>query len=282
MLRDLVIAVAAAALAVPAALAQCRPPASSHEARLLAFYEVPALFSMAAAPTLLERGTVIVGGEAEPVPSPSQVLTHPDYCYQHTTNNTRLAPVFGRPRLTVGLPAGFALEASYVPPVSVASAHVTLASLAVSRTQLVAIGGSLVALQLRLHGTTGIIRGPITCPTASLQTADAGQPCYGTAASHDRFDPTSLGAEGAIGTRLGRVALYAGGGANWIRPHFQAGFADASGNTDRTTVDVALVRGVAFGGATLDLRHDLAVSSQIYAVPKDVATVRFSVAYRIH
>jgi len=282
MLRNLAVAIAGAALAAPAALAQCRPPATSHEARLLAFYEVPALFSMAGAPMLLQRGTLIVGGEAEPVPSPSQVLTHPEYCYQNTTNNTRLAPVFGRPRLTVGLPAGFALEGSYVPPMSVASAHVTLASVAVSQTRQLVVGGSPVALQLRVHGTTGSIRGPITCPAASLQTVDAGQPCYGTAASRDRFDPSSLGAEAAIGTRLHRVALYAGGGANWISPHFQAGFTDASGNTDRTTVDVALVRGVAFGGAALDVRDNLAISSQIYLVPADVATLRFGVAYRIH
>ena len=33
-----------------AASAQCRPPANSHEARLLAFYEAPIVFSMAAAP----------------------------------------------------------------------------------------------------------------------------------------------------------------------------------------------------------------------------------------
>ena len=101
-----------------------------------AFYEVPALFSMASAPSPLERGSLLVGGEAEPVPSPSQVLTHPDYCYQNTTNNTRLAPVFGRPRLTIGLPAGFALEGSYVPPVSVSSARVTIASVALSETRL--------------------------------------------------------------------------------------------------------------------------------------------------
>jgi len=35
------------------------------------------------------------------------------------------------------------------------------------------------------------------------------------------------------------------------------------------------------GGATLDVRDDLAISSQIYAVPADVATLRFGVAYRI-
>jgi hypothetical protein len=99
--------------------------------------------------------------------------------------------------------------------------------------------------------------------------------------SHDSYDPKSLGAEAAVGGSLGRIDLYAGGGANWLHPHFQSGFADATGYTDRTTVDVALVRGVAFGGATVHVRDELGISGQLYAVPADVTTVRFSVSYLI-
>lgn len=266
---------------VATAAAQCRPPASSHEARLLAFYEAPALFTMGGAPDRLSTGAVSAGGEAIPVPSPDPLLTHPDYCYQNTANNTKLAPLFARPRLVIGLPAGLAIEASYVPPVSVSNAHVTLGSLALSRTQSLSIGRSSVLLQLRAHGTIGRIDGPITCARASLQIADAGAPCYGTAPSRDSFDPRSLGVEAAIGTQLRRVDVYAGGGANWLRPHFRAGFTDARGNVDRTTIDVALVRGVAFGGATLRVRDDLAFSGQVYAVPADVSTLRLGVAYRV-
>ena len=42
------------ALVASSAAAQCRPPASSHEVRLLAFYEAPTAFTMAGAPTLLK------------------------------------------------------------------------------------------------------------------------------------------------------------------------------------------------------------------------------------
>jgi hypothetical protein len=268
-------------IAVATASAQCRPPASSHEARLLAFYEVPAVFTMGGAPEHLSAGAVSVGGEAIPVPSPDPLLTHPDYCYQNTANNTKLAPVFARPRLVIGLPAGLAIEASYVPPVSVSSAHVTVGSVALSRSQSLSVGRSRVLLQLRAHGTIGRIDGPITCSRASLQTGDAGAPCYGTAPSRDSFDPRSLGAEAAIGTQFRRFDIYAGGGANWLRPHFRAGFTDARGNVDHTTIDVALTRGVAFGGASLRVRDDLTLSGQLYAVPSDVSTLRLGVAYRV-
>ena len=47
---------ALAGLVATSVEAQCRPPANSHEARLLAFYEAPLVFSMAGAPTQLAAG----------------------------------------------------------------------------------------------------------------------------------------------------------------------------------------------------------------------------------
>jgi hypothetical protein len=258
-------------------VAQCRPPATSHEARLLAFYEVPAMFTMASAPERLSPGAITVAAEAIPVPSPDPTLTHPDYCYQNATNNTKLAPVFGRPRAVVGLPAGFELEASYVPPVSAARARVTVASIALSRVQL---ASSRVSMMYRAHGTIGRVRGPIVCPENSLQTRDAGAPCFGTTPSHDSFDPNSIGAEAALGAAFGRIQAYAGGGATSVRPHFQAGFTDGSGNVDHTTIDVALVRAAAFGGATIHVGN-VAISAQVHAVPVDATTLRIGLGYRL-
>ena len=284
MTRPHIAALLAAALgtmAFGAAGAQCRPPASSHEARLLAFYEAPVIFSMGNAPERLAPGAVTVAGEAIPVPSPDPALTHPSFCYQYTTNNTKLAPLFGRPRLLLGLPAGFAVEGSYVPPLSVSSARVTIGSLALSQTQAISLGPAVVLLQLRAHGTLGRIHGPITCPRASLQLQDEAAPCYGTTPSRDSYDPRSLGAEAAAATQIGRLDLFAGGGANRIDPRFRAGFTDGLGNVDHTSVDVVLVRGVAFGGATLHLRDNLSVSGQLYVVPADVSTVRLGAACRL-
>lgn len=262
------------------AVAQCRPPASSHEARLLAFYEGPPQFSMGEAPEQLANGAIRVGGEIMPVPSPDPVLTHPEFCYQNAANNTKLSPVFARPRVTVGLPFGFGLEASYVPPVSISSARVTIGSVALSRTQELRAGGMRSLLELRAHGTTGRVRGAITCSREALQLEQVDAPCYGSEPSTDSFDPNSFGAEAAIGGRVSRVGFYAGAGVNWLRPHFQAGFTDGTGYADHTTVDVLLVRGVAFGGATLHL-GDVAMSSQLYVIPSDATIVRLAIAYRL-
>ena len=268
-------------LLATAVAAQCRPPASSHEARLLAFYEAPIVFSMAAAPERLAFGAVRIGGEAIPVPSPNAELQHPEYCYENTTNNTKLASIFGRPRLTIGLPASVALEASYLPNISVGDAQATVASVALSRTQSMPFTGERVTLLLRAHMTTGRVRGPITCPRANLQSTDAAAPCYGTEPSRDTFRPSSFGFEGAlgIGNDGGRIAAYAGGGVSSLRPRFQAGFTDNFGNVDRTTVSVNLLRAAAFAGATARLSHAIAISAQLYAVPSDVTTVRVGAQY---
>lgn len=264
------------------AVAQCRPPANSHEARLLAFYEAPVAFSFAGVPPQLGFGDVRLGAEAIPVPSPPSELQHPSYCYQYTTNNTRLVAVFGRPRLTIGLANGFSLEASYLPPVSIGGARANVASIALMRTQAAPFTGGRVDLTVRLHATAGTVRGAITCPGSSLQLSDAAAPCYGTEPSKDTFHPDAYGAELAIATpEARRLAWYAGSGVSFLRPRFRAGFTDALGNVDHTTVDVDLMRATAFIGATLHARDALTLSAQIYAVPSDVTTLRVGAQYRI-
>jgi hypothetical protein len=265
------------------ALAQCRPPANSNEARLLAFYEAPIAFSIAAAPQRLAPGVVRVGAEGELVPTPDRALQRTHVCYQSTTESTRLAPAFGRPRIAVGLPAGFAIEGSYLPPLSIGGAQANLASLALSRTQSVPFTRGRATLLLRAHGTIGRVTGAITCPRSALQMEDAALPCYGRNPSRDRFDPNMFGGEGAVSAWVlpGRLALYAGGGVTWLRPRFQVGFTDANGFTDATRVAVDLVRGALFGGLTARVTDMLDFSGQLYAVPADATTFRIALGYRL-
>ncbi len=274
---------ALAGLAATSVEAQCRPPANSHEARLLAFYEAPLVFSMAGAPTPMVAGELRVTAEAGNVPSPSAALQRPEFCYQPHSENTKLTPTFGRPRITLGLPAGFALEASYLPPVTVGGATPHLASVAVARPMDFLIDGRKLTLALRAHGTIGRVRGAITCPNSALQTTDALAACYGTQASRDNFYPGMFGSEGALGLRPGggRVSLYAGGGVTWLRPSFRVGFTDGTGYVDSTEVEARLVRGSAFGGVSVRASEALELSGQMYSVPKDVTTVRVTVAYRL-
>lgn len=274
---------ALAGFAATSVEAQCRPPANTHEARLLAFYEAPLVFSMAGAPRQIAAGELLVAAEAGNVPSPSPELQRPEFCYQPHSENTKLTPAFGRPRITLGLPAGFALEASYLPPVTVGGATPNLASFAIARPMDLNVGRNDVTLALRAHGTLGRVRGAITCPRSALQTTDPVAPCYGTQPSRDNFYPKMFGSEGALGLRTqgGRVAFYVGGGVTWLRPRFQVGFTDATGYVDTTDVEARLVRGSAFGGVSVNVSEALQLSSQVYSVPQDVTTVRATVAYRL-
>ena len=274
---------ALAGLSATSIEAQCRPPANSHEAQLLAFYEAPLVFSMAGAPTQLAAGEVRVAGEAGNVPSPSAALQRPEFCYQPHSENTKLTPVFGRPRVMLGLPAGFALEASYLPPVTIGGATPNLASVAVARPMDFIVGRNDVTLALRAHGTFGRVRGAITCPRSALQTTVPVAACYGTEPSHDTFYPGMFGSEGALGVRAGggRIALYAGGGVTWLRPRFRVGFTDATGYVDSTEVEARLVCGSAFGGISVGASEALQLSGQLYSVPEDVTTVRVTVEYRL-
>ncbi|HEY7879060.1 MAG TPA: hypothetical protein VIC55_12580 [Gemmatimonadaceae bacterium] len=275
------------AAAAPAAVAQCRPPANSNDAKLLAFYSAPIAFSMDAAPQVMAPGAVRIEGELEPMPIPSAALqqTGPP-CFVSKNENTRLAPIFARPRITVGLPAGFIVEASYVPPIRFYDADPQLGSFALSRAQrlpAVPWGGS-VTLLVRAHGTVGQVRGPITCPTKALQTDDPGAPCFGTVPSRDTFHPYMVGGEGALSltTRNGRVSVYAGAGITWLRPRFQVGFVNGDAVTDSTRVEVNLTRGTVFGGVTAKVTRAFELSAQVYSQLSDVTTIRVSAGYVLH
>ncbi|HET7566334.1 MAG TPA: hypothetical protein VFJ96_15130 [Gemmatimonadaceae bacterium] len=279
------MAVLIAGLAAQQAAAQCRPPANSNEAKLLAFYEDPLAFSLATQPEIVPAGSVRIGAELSPIPTPDPSLEQTSDCFTSKTEHTRLAPVFARPRVSVGLPAGFVVEASYLPPVTIADAQPDLGSMALSRSQLLPIrpAGVPLLLTLRAHATIGRVRGSITCAASSLQLSDPNQPCYGANPSRDTFKPNMFGAEGALGTSVdhGVIGLYAGGGVTWLRPRFQVGFTDGQGIRDNTQILVNLTRATAFGGLTWHLPHALDLSGQVYAVPADVVTWRLGAGWRI-
>ncbi|HKG90319.1 MAG TPA: hypothetical protein VKA84_00430 [Gemmatimonadaceae bacterium] len=278
----LLAALGGAARAAPLG-AQCRPPASSHEARLLAFYAAPVAFSPATAPERMPAGAVRVGAEGAPVPVPDAALRQTSLCYQSSTQSTRLAPLFGRPRVTLGLPAGLTLEGSYLPPITVGGATPALLSLAVARTQPLPGSGGRALVALRVHGTAGTVRGAITCARDQLQMADPAAPCYGTRPSRDTFRPDMVGGEAVAAVRAwrDRVALYGGGGVTWERPRFQVGFTDAAGTTDATRVSVELRRGTLLGGVTARASRTLDLELQAYVVPADVTTWRLGAGYRL-
>jgi hypothetical protein len=262
------------------AASQCRVSSSSNEGKLLAFYTAPIVFTMATAPEEMRPASIRIGGELEYLPKPSPAIEQTGACFTNKSEHTSLSPVFGRPRITVGGPFGLALEAAYLPPVTIARATPNLFSFGVSEARHFSTGpvSNGTTLMFRLHGTFGNVKGAITCPRSSLQQSSPTSPCFGTTPSKDTFHPDMLGAELAAGFAPGSggLSFYAGAGANRIDPHFQVGFTDGSGNVDSTQVELEspLVRASVFGGVTAIVRQIFDVGAQVYSVPSDATLFR--------
>lgn len=264
------------------AAAQCRVKTDSNEGRLLAFYTAPIVFSLATAPQEMPPGSIRIGAEGEYIPKPDPAIEQTGACFTQKSEKTSLSPVFGRPRITIGVPFGFALEAAYLPPVTIARAKPNLFSFGISHAHHLALGpaSSGTTLMLRLHGTFGNVKGAITCPRSSLQQSAPTSPCYGTSPSQDTFHPDMFGGEIAAGFAPGSggISFYGGAGANRIDPHFQVGFTDLNGNVDATQVELerSLTRASVFGGVTAVLRRILDVGAQVYSVPSDATLFRLN------
>ena len=264
------------------AAAQCRVRTDSNEGKLLAFYTAPIVFSMATAPQEMRPGSIRIGAEGEYIPKPDRAIEQTGACFTQKSEHTSLSPVFGRPRVTISGPFGFAFEAAYLPPVTIARAKPNLFSFAISHARHLAVGPALsgTTVMLRAHGTFGNVKGAITCPRSQLQQSSPSSPCYGTNPSTDTFHPEMFGGEIAAGFApgAGRFSFYGGAGANRIDPHFQVGFTDANGSVDVTEVELerALTRGSVFGGVTAVLRQTLDVGLQVYSVPSDATLYRLN------
>jgi len=268
------------------ATAQCKVKSDSNEGKLLAFYTAPIVFSMAGAPEVLSVGSVRIGGEGEYIPKPDPAIEQTGACFTQKSEHTSLSPVFGRPRITLGGPFGFGLEAAYLPPVTIARAKPNLFSFAVSHAHHYAIGPARgTTLMLRIHGTFGNVKGAITCPRSQLQQTSPSSPCYGTNPSKDTFHPDMFGGEISAGFTPGDgpFSFYGGVGANRIDPHFQVGFTDANGNVDMTQVELQNpeIRAALFGGVTGVFRRILDVGAQIYSVPADATLFRLMGGIRV-
>ncbi len=285
MHRSVVAAVMICTSAGTAGAQRCRVAAQTNEAKLLAFYTVPISFSMATAPQVTPAGHVRVGAELEYVPEPDPVLRQTGACFTQKSEETSLSPVFGRPRLTVGIPLGFTIELAYLPPVAIARATPNLLSFAVAHASHYSIGpAGGTTVMLRGHGTYGSVKGAITCPESALQQTSSTTPCYGTEPSDDTFRPEMFGGELAVGIAppSRRFSFYAGAGVNRIDPHFRVGFTDLAGFVDTTRVELQqpLLRATVFGGITAVVRRIFDIGAQIYSVPADATLFRLMGGFR--
>jgi hypothetical protein len=271
------------ALAARRAAAQqqdlCLPSKNSNEARTMASFDVPLAFSSAAAPTRAPSGRVRVGLELSYLPNVDPAVATPTTCRpdKHAPENTDLLFAAPRPRIAVTLPGGFALEASWIPPIRMGDVKANIVGVAVSR--VTPLGAGSVLLELRAHGSFGVIKAPITCDDAALQ--DAGSPCYQGTRSNDEFKPNVMGIAAALGWSVGHgIRPYAGVGYNHLAPRFQVNFTNQFDVVDRQRVRVDLDRGILFAGASW-MRQRLELSGELYSAPVDAVTVRVVARVRV-
>ena len=126
--------------------------------------------------------------------------------------NLNTAPVFGRVRASVGLPAHWRLEAGWTPPLTLdgATPH-ALFALAIGRRWWTSGPWSLDA---RAFGQRGSVTGDFTCPEEIVGATDPEVNPFGCEApSHDRFRLRQYGLEATLAWTHGPLRVHAGAGA---------------------------------------------------------------------
>jgi hypothetical protein len=227
-------------------------------------------FSRAQAPELLPG--LRLGLEAAYVPQIDDATATPTFCRPGKgPENVNLTPVIPRPRLSLPLPLGLALEASWVPPVRVGGLKASLFGVSLGRS-FGQIDGVVAAL--RGHATFGWLRAPITCDDDALE--DPASECFEGTRSDDKLSPNIFGADLAVSAPVaaGRLRPYLGAGYTRLQPRFQVDFTNRFGEVDTTRVIVNLDRFAVFGGATWALSYRATLSGEVYATPSDAVTAR--------
>lgn len=114
----------------------------------------------------LPAGAVVVAMEIDSVPSLSAAQQRVGFNGTKDEDLDRTS-VFGRPRVTVGLPRGFAIEGSYLPPIDISGVEPDLAALALTR-RLASRGRFDTGLRLTYqHGS---FSGDFTCSAREIES----------------------------------------------------------------------------------------------------------------
>jgi hypothetical protein len=271
----------AAFVALPlSAQGVCTPGTDSNEAKMLAFYAAPMVFSPAGTAGL-KAGEIRLALDVTYIPAPSDEIISPEECYRtDKTENTELSPVLPRPRLAIGLGRGFTIEGMYLPPVTVLDATPNLLSLALGYTRQLGAGG--MGVGIRAHTTLGEVSGAITCAKDVLQTTRPTGSCFATKPSDDTYKPNMVGVEGLLSFGAqSRFRSYLGAGYSALAPRFKVGYVDALNNVDNTEIEVDLNRFAAFAGAAWHLSSRFALTGELYSVPQDLTTIRLGGSFAL-
>lgn len=277
MVRRLVYSLLLALPSVALAQGDCFPEDDSNEAKVFAIFGVPLAFGPAESPAAMRQWSFRFALETSYIPNIDDETATPTVCRPGKgPENTDFATVLPRPRVMVGLPAGLALELSWVPPIEINGATPNLLGFALGRTFAL---GQTMLLGVRLHATAGKIEAPVTCDEEALE--DPVSECFNGTLSKDKLKPNAFGADVTGGWSLGggRFRPFMGAGINLLRPRFQVHFVNQFGQLDDRKVEVDLQRVALFAGASWFPTARLGLTGQVYSAPADAVTGRVTVSY---
>lgn len=262
------------------AQADCFPSSTSNEAQTFALKAVGVSFGPFTGRPFPATGHVSVGLEASYLPSVDDATATPTICRPGKgPENANLLAILVRPRVLIGLPAGFAVDAGWIPPIRIAHIRSNLVGIALMKG--IPMGSRGVQATLRGHAVFGTVRAPITCPDEALQ--DGASECFGGMRSDDRYQPTAYGVDGTLsfGIGGGHIRGYVGGGYTRLEPRFQVNFTNAVGSIDNRRVTVGLNRVAVFGGASWSAPSGIGLVGEIYSTPADAVTGRILFTARL-
>jgi hypothetical protein len=190
------------------------------EAWAMQYFAAVSTFTGLGPPVRREPWSVDLGLDLGWIPSLSEAERTVGYNGTKVEDLNRL-PVFGRPRVTVGLPGGFSADLGWVPPIEINGVTSNLFAAAVERPVL---EHERWTLGLRAYGQLGDVTGDFTCPedVASQAPGSPGNPYGCNEPSSDTSTLNNVGLALTGGAKIGGGGLvHLSGGATYNDLAFQ-------------------------------------------------------------
>jgi len=220
------------------------------------------------APHGTEPGRIELGLEAGWLPSLNEQQRLIGFTGTKEENVNR-TPVFGRPRISLGLPHNVTVTAGYVPPVRIDGIRPNILTFAASRPVIVS---QVWRLAVRAHGLIGNLQGDITCDreTVSAGLDPVRNPYLCEAPSNDTMSIRAGGLEVSSGFAVARsLEPYLTVALNYFDTKFQTD-ARYSGIVDHSRLLGAGSALAVGGGLSYPISRRVRIAGEAFYTPLDV------------
>lgn len=264
LLASAVVAAGTAAAQMPATSPVEHLSFDRPESWALKYFVAATTFTPLAPPETRAAGTLDVGLELIWVPrlSDSERRVGFDGTTLEDLNKTQVG---ARPRLLVGLPAGFSAEVGWVPPIERHGGKANLLDMALERPFFEKNG---FAVGLRAYGQIGHAKGDITCNegVAAAPPLSPDNPLGCTEPSKDTATLNHWGAALTSGAKLPGGSVHLAAGATYNDVQFQVG-AEELGVHDSTLEITHGWTGWIAGGGALSLGSSASFAIEAFYSP---------------